>query len=139
MNRLICLVVKCKKNCIYAPKCTCMSNYQTCILFPPYILTLKQVQSCLYPIKKFSMIFLLLVVFQNWHKISLPLRNLTGVKINTEEDAIKAMQILHDKGPRTVVISSSEFSHDTSIICLASSVTSTYYSRAQHWGCRDQY
>nr|XP_022291644.1 pyridoxal kinase-like [Crassostrea virginica] len=51
------------------------------------------------------------------------IENLTGVKINTEEDAIKAMQILHDKGPRTVVISSSEFSHDTSIICLASSVT----------------
>ena len=70
----------------------------------------------------------------NGHKISLLLRNLTGVKISSEEDAIKAMQILHDKGPRTVVISSSEFSHDTSIICLASSVTSTYYSREQHWG-----
>nr|CAG4644109.1 EOG090X09AY [Lepidurus arcticus] len=33
---------------------------------------------------------------------------LTGIKIQTEEDALKAMDALHDKGVRTVVISSSE-------------------------------
>lgn len=48
---------------------------------------------------------------------------LTGIKITSEEDAIEAMKILHSKGPKTVVISSSEFSSDGSITSLASTVT----------------
>lgn len=47
---------------------------------------------------------------------------LTGIKITSEEDAIEAMKILHSKGPKTVVISSSEFSSDGSITSLASTV-----------------
>lgn len=47
---------------------------------------------------------------------------LTGIKITSEEDAIEAMKILHSKGPKIVVISSSEFSPDGSIISLASTV-----------------
>lgn len=49
---------------------------------------------------------------------------LTGIKITSEEDAIEAMKILHSKGPKIVVISSSEFSPDGSIISLASTVAS---------------
>ncbi|XP_061177256.1 pyridoxal kinase-like [Saccostrea echinata] len=55
---------------------------------------------------------------------------LTGVEISNVEDAIKAMQILHSKGPKTVVISSSEFATDGTIICLASTVTN---------GCKEVY
>ncbi|XP_048767181.1 pyridoxal kinase-like isoform X2 [Ostrea edulis] len=47
---------------------------------------------------------------------------LTGMKINSVEDAIKAMEILHNKGPKTVVISSSEFAADGAITSLASTV-----------------
>uniref|UniRef100_A0A8W8JC83 Pyridoxal kinase n=1 Tax=Magallana gigas TaxID=29159 RepID=A0A8W8JC83_MAGGI len=47
---------------------------------------------------------------------------LTGIKITSEEDAIEAMKILHSRGPKTVVISSSEFSSDGSITSLASTV-----------------
>lgn len=47
---------------------------------------------------------------------------LTGIKITSGEDAIEAMKILHSKGPKTVVISSSEFSSDGSITSLASTV-----------------
>lgn len=53
-------------------------------------------------------------------------RKLTGIKITSEEDAIEAMKILHSKGPKIVVISSSEFSPDGSIISLASTVASRY-------------
>ncbi|KAL3882910.1 hypothetical protein ACJMK2_029212 [Sinanodonta woodiana] len=47
---------------------------------------------------------------------------LTGMKINTEKDALQAMQILHDKGPMTVVISSTNLGTEGVLVALASSV-----------------
>lgn len=48
------------------------------------------------------------------------LRCLTGVKIHSIDDAIKAMRLIHDKGPHTVIISSSELGNKDSLIMLAS-------------------
>eukprot|EP00794_Sanderia_malayensis_P000026 gene26-616_t len=45
---------------------------------------------------------------------------LSGVKINTENDAIEAMDRLHDLGTKTVVITSSEIGNDDQLILLAS-------------------
>ncbi|KAK3582051.1 hypothetical protein CHS0354_025657 [Potamilus streckersoni] len=47
---------------------------------------------------------------------------LTGMKINTEKEALQAMQILHDKGPKTVVISSTNLGTEGVLVALASSV-----------------
>ncbi|XP_033741395.1 pyridoxal kinase-like isoform X2 [Pecten maximus] len=55
---------------------------------------------------------------------------LTEVKIETEADAWKAMQILHDMGPKTVVISSSDLGPEGNIVGLASSITN---------GCKEHY
>lgn len=55
---------------------------------------------------------------------------LTGVKIETEADAWKAMQILHDMGPKTVVISSSDLGSEGTIVGLASSIKN---------GCKEHY
>jgi len=48
------------------------------------------------------------------------IEQLTGVKISTIEDAIKAMRLLHQKGPQTVIISSSELGDKDHLIMLAS-------------------
>ncbi|XP_060065425.1 pyridoxal kinase-like [Ylistrum balloti] len=55
---------------------------------------------------------------------------LTEMKIGTESDAWKAMQILHDMGPKTVVISSSDLGSEGTIVALASSIKN---------GCKEQY
>lgn len=47
---------------------------------------------------------------------------LTGLKIHTEDDALKAMDILHNKGPKTVVISSSDIGQEGYIVSFFSSV-----------------
>ncbi|XP_031570083.1 pyridoxal kinase-like [Actinia tenebrosa] len=46
---------------------------------------------------------------------------LTGIKINTEEDAFKAMKVLHDRGTNSVVITSSEISKRNMLVALGSS------------------
>lgn len=45
---------------------------------------------------------------------------LTGIEIHSESDAWEAMQILHNKGPSLVVISSSNLSESETIISLGS-------------------
>jgi len=45
---------------------------------------------------------------------------LTGVKINSEEDALKVMDILHSWGVGTVILSSTEFGDADHLVCLAS-------------------
>lgn len=47
---------------------------------------------------------------------------LTGMTIKTQADALKAMQILHDKGPATVVLSSTSLGAEGVLLGLASSV-----------------
>ena len=47
-------------------------------------------------------------------------RQLTGLKIGSIDDALKAMRLIHDKGPATVVISSSELGDSNHLIMLAS-------------------
>lgn len=46
---------------------------------------------------------------------------LTGIKIETEKDALRAMDSLHNKGAETVVISSSDLGDEKILIGLASS------------------
>ena len=48
--------------------------------------------------------------------------------IKTQSDALKAMQILHDKGPTTVVLSSTSLGAEGVLLGLASSVKSKLYS-----------
>eukprot|EP00092_Neocalanus_flemingeri_P079825 GFUD01099485.1.p1 GENE.GFUD01099485.1~~GFUD01099485.1.p1 ORF type:complete len:306 (-),score=106.06 GFUD01099485.1:190-1107(-) len=45
---------------------------------------------------------------------------LTNKKIESEEDAIAVMDILHSKGVSTVILSSTELGSDTHLVCLAS-------------------
>lgn len=47
---------------------------------------------------------------------------LTGMTIATQADALKAMQILHDKGPTTVVLSSTNLGAEGVLLGLASTV-----------------
>ena len=48
--------------------------------------------------------------------------------IATQADALKAMQILHDKGPTTVVLSSTNLGAEGVLLGLASTVKSKSYS-----------
>ena len=61
-------------------------------------------------------------------------RQLTGLKIGSIDDALKAMRLIHDKGPATVVISSSELGDSNHLIMLASHRKGTLcvYSRMTH-------
>lgn len=45
---------------------------------------------------------------------------LTNQKINCFDDALKAIDILHKKGPHTVVLSSTELGDDQHLLSLAS-------------------
>jgi pyridoxine kinase len=45
---------------------------------------------------------------------------LTGIKIKDLSGAIKAIKVLHDKGVRTVVLSSTELGDNDAIIAIAS-------------------
>eukprot|EP00112_Aurelia_sp_Birch-Aquarium-sp1_P004493 Seg1509.16 transcript_id=Seg1509.16/GoldUCD/mRNA.D3Y31 product="Pyridoxal kinase" protein_id=Seg1509.16/GoldUCD/D3Y31 len=56
---------------------------------------------------------------------------LSGVKINTEEDAIKAMDVLHTKGTKTVIISSTEIGKENTLVLLASSKSDNGIKRAR--------
>ncbi|KAL4233160.1 hypothetical protein ACF0H5_007845 [Mactra antiquata] len=47
---------------------------------------------------------------------------LTGIKIQSEADALQAMQCLHDKGPHTVVLSSTNLGSEGVLVALASSI-----------------
>lgn len=49
-------------------------------------------------------------------------RLLTGLKITSEADAMKVMQCLHDKGPKTVVLSSTNLGSEGVLVALASTV-----------------
>ena len=53
-------------------------------------------------------------------------RQLTGMSIATQADALKAMQILHNKGPTTVVLSSTSLGAEGVLLGLASSVKSKF-------------
>jgi pyridoxine kinase len=48
-------------------------------------------------------------------------RLLTGIKIKTEADAWKAMDIFHSKGVKTVVISSTDLGTEDKLLGLGSS------------------
>ena len=49
-------------------------------------------------------------------------RLLSGKKIKTEADALEAMQIFHDQGVKTVVLSSVDTEQPDKLITLATSV-----------------
>lgn len=66
-----------------------------------------------YEVKFLCLIIDLIVIFY---------RLLTGIKIKSEEDALKAMQCLHDKGPKTVVLSSTNLGSKGKLIALASTI-----------------
>lgn len=55
------------------------------------------------------------------HSFVLNFRLLSGIKIKSESDALKAIEVLHSRGIPTVVISSSELGSDSILIALASS------------------
>lgn len=44
------------------------------------------------------------------------------MKITSEADALKVMQCLHDKGPKTVVLSSTNLGSEGILVALASTV-----------------
>ena len=46
------------------------------------------------------------------------------MKICNEEDALKVMEWFHEKGVKTVILSSTDLGSDSELIGLASSVTS---------------
>ena len=50
---------------------------------------------------------------------------LTGKKISNESEALEAMKVLHDKGVRIVILSSTDFSSHGQLMCLASQKTDT--------------
>lgn len=50
---------------------------------------------------------------------------LSGMKINCEKDAFKAMDILHNKGTKVVVITSSELGKEDTLVSLGSSFNAT--------------
>ena len=45
---------------------------------------------------------------------------LTGKKIESEEDALAVMEMIHSKGVSTVILSSTELGSDTHLVGLAS-------------------
>ena len=47
---------------------------------------------------------------------------LSGMKISSEQDAFKAMDILHSKGTKSVVITSSELGKENTLVALGSSI-----------------
>lgn len=47
---------------------------------------------------------------------------LTGIKITSEAEALQAMQCLHDKGPKTVVLSSTDLGSEGILVALASTI-----------------
>ena len=47
---------------------------------------------------------------------------LSGMKITSEQDAFKAMDILHSKGTKSVVITSSELGKENTLVALGSSI-----------------
>lgn len=55
-------------------------------------------------------------------------RLLTDMKITSEADALKVMQCLHDKGPRTVVLSSTNLGSEGVLVALASTIKGHNYS-----------
>lgn len=54
------------------------------------------------------------------HPISFQFRIITGSKINNKEDAWKAIDTLHAKGPKTVILSSTELGDSENLLALAS-------------------
>ncbi|XP_065057429.1 pyridoxal kinase-like [Rhopilema esculentum] len=56
---------------------------------------------------------------------------LSGIKIRNEEDAIKATDILHSKGTKTVIISSTEIGVEGTLTLLASSKTESGLKRVR--------
>ena len=57
--------------------------------------------------------------------------------VKTQADALKAMQILHDKGPTTVVLSSTSLGAEGVLLGLASSVRSKmlFHENMVHVSC----
>lgn len=56
---------------------------------------------------------------------------LTGTKINNENEALEAMKLLHEKGVRIVILSSTDFSSHGQLVCLASQKNSEGYEQAR--------
>lgn len=57
-------------------------------------------------------------------------RLLTGMKIKTEADALAAMEALHQKGAKKVIISSTELGSDDTLIGLGSYANSKQFLRS---------
>lgn len=55
-------------------------------------------------------------------------RLLTDMKITSEADALKVMQCLHEKGPKTVVLSSTNLGSEGVLVALASTIKGHTYS-----------
>lgn len=54
---------------------------------------------------------------------------LSGMKITNEKEAFKAMKILHERGTKTVVITSSELGDDDTLIALGSAMNDGQHKR----------
>lgn len=54
---------------------------------------------------------------------------LSGMKITNEKEAFKAMKILHERGTKTVVITSSELGDDDTLIALGSTMNDGQHKR----------
>ncbi|XP_044269555.1 pyridoxal kinase [Tribolium madens] len=70
----------------------------------------------LLPIYKNSILPLADIITPNQFEVEL----LTDMKINNVEDAWKAVDFLHNKGPKIVVVSSTELGNDQNLLVLAS-------------------
>ncbi|KAI1294896.1 Pyridoxal kinase [Halotydeus destructor] len=57
---------------------------------------------------------------------------LTGIEINTEEDAIRAMDVLHKRGISIVVLSSTELGTSGHLVALGSKVTDAGMQRVRY-------
>ncbi|XP_055352635.1 pyridoxal kinase-like isoform X2 [Paramacrobiotus metropolitanus] len=51
---------------------------------------------------------------------------LSDIRITDAQSAVKAMDCLHDKGPRTIIISSSELGNEEVLVAFASSMTASF-------------
>lgn len=73
------------------------------------------VPECLMPIYRDELIPLADVITPNQFEAEL----LTGIQINTEKDALKAMHVLQEKGPSVVVLTSSSYEGSSTLVLLA--------------------
>lgn len=64
-------------------------------------------------------------------KLQFEAQLLSGRDINNEEEALEAMKVLHDKGVKIVILSSTEFGSDDQLVCLASHMNNGQITKAR--------